>query len=324
MKFYNYNRDGISRRISQLALGTCDFGTRIPEDEAFKMMDYYVGQGGNLIDTAHSYAEWLPNGAQASEKTIGKWLRSCGVRDKVLISTKGGLGSTPEKQHFPALGRDNLRKELDESLDVLGTDYVDFYFLHRDDRSMPAGEIMETLNEFISEGKILTAGVSNWEPDRIAEANLYAERKGLAPIRASQILWEITGLTPEGWGDPTMAAMNRDAMDFYLREEMLVLAFSPQTKGFFSKYIAQGEGALSDRLKERILTPENRERAEKIRALSEETGIAPAALVLSCITDCPLRGIAIVGSSKLEQLRESMSGQEFVMDPEIRERIAAV
>ena len=77
------------QEVSTLCLGTAGFGTRTPKEEAFKQMDVFFEKGGNFFDTARVYADWLPEGHGASEKTVGAWIKERKCRDKALISTKG-------------------------------------------------------------------------------------------------------------------------------------------------------------------------------------------------------------------------------------------
>ena len=76
--------------LSVIALGTALFGSQIPTETAEELLDSYIASGGNLIDTAHCYAAWLPDGEGASERCIGDWLMARELRESVVISTKGG------------------------------------------------------------------------------------------------------------------------------------------------------------------------------------------------------------------------------------------
>ena len=178
MKFCNIG--GI--RFSRIVMGSCYFGTKISERDSMEMMDYYMTQGGNVIDTAFSYANWLPDGAQASEKTIGRWLKSSGAN--AVIVTKAGLlerrDTADKKQSCAAcLSYEQLRTEIEKSLDALGIPTVDAWLLHRDDENIPVDEIIDICNEFVHEGKTRLIGVSNWRPERIAAANAWAEKNGI-------------------------------------------------------------------------------------------------------------------------------------------------
>ncbi len=308
MKFCNIGGTGFSR----IVMGSCYFGTKISERDAFEMLDYYLSHGGNVVDTAYSYANWLPGGDQASERTIGRWMRSSGTQPRLV--TKAGLIERAGGDCKACLTPETLRNELDRSLDVLGVSGVDAWLLHRDDRGIPVGEIVDICDEFVREGKTRLVGVSNWDPDRIAEANLWAERHGKTKFALSQILWSAAQITKAEWGDNTLAAMNAEAREYYISAKMPVMAFSSQAKGFFSKGF-ESLDALTGAARERFLNPRNAERMETMRRICRENGVSPAAAALSYVTSNPVDGLAVVGCSKLSQLADSMSAPDFVMSP---------
>ena len=160
-------------KMAKLSLGTAGFGSAVDRKTAFLLLDRYYAAGGNLFDTARVYADWLPNGHGASERTLGEWIASRGLRDRVLISTKGAhppMGNL----HTPRVNRKAILFDMEESLSALATDYVDIYFLHRDDESRPVSDIMPTLHELVVAGKTRFLGASNWRASRIAEANAFA------------------------------------------------------------------------------------------------------------------------------------------------------
>jgi aryl-alcohol dehydrogenase-like predicted oxidoreductase len=106
---------------SKISLGTCSFGSNIPDDQAFRIFDAHFEAGGNFIDTAHVYSAREENGDGAAERCTGAWLWKNGVRDKIVISTKGGH---PPLSGF-TIGRcsyEELDSDLNESLDRLGVD----------------------------------------------------------------------------------------------------------------------------------------------------------------------------------------------------------
>jgi aryl-alcohol dehydrogenase-like predicted oxidoreductase len=166
-------------------------------------MDRYFEAGGNVIDTAEAYARWIPDGEFASEKVIGRWLRDRGVREKVLLSTKGALPKL-ESMHIPRLSKAEIQSDLDSSLRRLGVEQVDFYWLHRDGPGYPVEEIIQTLESFRQDGKIRYAGFSNWTQARAEEARQAAVRAGVQGFIASQNMWSL-GKPDLSRADPTWA-----------------------------------------------------------------------------------------------------------------------
>ena len=117
---------------SVLCLGTGGFGTRIPQDQAFQMLDRFAELGGNFLDTARVYAAWLPGGEGASERTIGAWLKSRDMAASCIVATKGAhpnLATMRISRLTPA----EIAADVSASLEALGVEAIDLYWLHRDD-----------------------------------------------------------------------------------------------------------------------------------------------------------------------------------------------
>ena len=219
---------------SSIALGTAIYGAGIPEREAFTLIDRYIDLGGNTLDTARVYGE--------SESTIGKYLSSRKNRESLIIATKGAHYDLVTKEK--RVSAKAIEDDIETSLKNLKTDYVDIYWLHRDDEDVPAGEIVEMTAPLISSGKALALGVSNWKPERIAEANLYAEAHDLPKFHTSQIKHSAAVSVNEI--DPTILALDNSSRRFYEGEEMPIFAFTSQAKGLFSKLEKLGEDGISE------------------------------------------------------------------------------
>ena len=155
-----------------------------------ELMDHYIEAGGNVIDTAESYARWLPGGEYQSEKVIGEWLRERRTRDQIVLSTKGAHPKL-ESMDVPRLSKAEIQADLDSSLQRLGVEHIDLYWLHRDSPGYPVEEILESLDTFRKAGKIKYAGFSNWTQSRAEEARLAAERLGVQGFVASQNMWSL-------------------------------------------------------------------------------------------------------------------------------------
>jgi aryl-alcohol dehydrogenase-like predicted oxidoreductase len=165
--------------VSSLCLGTGEFGSKLDRAAAWQLLDAFVAAGGNFLDTANVYADWVPGTKSSSEKTIGAWLAQRGNRAQLIIATKGAhplLASMNVPRCSPA----DILHDIEQSLGHLQTDVIDLYWLHRDDPARPAGEIIETLAAQVKAGKIRYFGCSNWRVERIAAANSYAATSSLA------------------------------------------------------------------------------------------------------------------------------------------------
>ena len=292
--------DGFGKRSSGILLGTTYFGDTISKNDAFSLMDKYIALGGNHIDTARMYA----NGE--SEKVIGAWLKSRNPVD-VLVSSKGGF---PDLNGNPRLSEKEIRADLEKSLTALGQEKIDFYWLHRDDESISVAEIIEMMNTFVKEGKIVRFGASNWKSSRIEEANNYAKTHTVCGFEASQIRFSPAVIAPGGNDDPTLVDMDKGEFDFYKGAKMPVAAFASQAKGFFSKLAQFGESGLSEKSKKRYFCDENVRRYEIIKELAEEKNCSVGAAV--CGIMCSMENIfPIIGCSNVCQLADSMTGAEI-------------
>lgn len=131
---------------SQLCLGASNFGATIPQADAFALMDAFVERGGNFLDMAHVYANWIPSLPRSiSEKTIGAWMKARGNRRQMIIGTKGAHPDLAT-MHISRLAPADIVQDLNESLQHLQTETIDLYWLHRDDPIRPVGEIIDTLD----------------------------------------------------------------------------------------------------------------------------------------------------------------------------------
>ncbi len=298
--------DSFGKRSSKILLGTAYFGDGISKAEAYCLMDKFREMGGTHIDTARLYA------AGRAEEIVGQWVKD---RDagEMFVSTKGGYYD-PDAGETPRLFERELRTDLEKSLEALGVDCVEFYWLHRDDENIPAGVIIETMNNFVKEGKIKRFGASNWSSQRIAEANIWAKEKGVLGFSASQIRFNPAVCLGERGG---LVGMDDNEFNFYKETNIPVAAYSSQAKGFFSKMAEQGESALSEKAKKRYLCDENIRRLGIIKELSKKYDCSVAAAVCGalCSLDCP-DVFPIIGGSRVEQITDSIQGADIVLEKE--------
>ena len=193
--------------VSPICLGTVQYGTRLSEQESIAQLDRYTGAGGNFIDTALVYGVWGPEGRPTSEPIIGKFLARSGKRNQLILSTKGAHPPFNAMSHS-RMHPDLIAADLEQSLRHLGTDFIDLYFLHRDDPSVPVAEILGCLNELRRAGKIRYFGCSNWTLARIKQAELWAAGQGSAGFVCNQLLWSLAKINFSHFPDKTCVAMD--------------------------------------------------------------------------------------------------------------------
>jgi len=174
--------------IAPLVLGGNVFGWNCDRGTTFAVLDAFLDAGFNAVDTADVYNRYQPGlkGGE-SETLIGEWMKDRGVRDRVVVVTKGGLFMG---EGMEGLGRDYLPRACEASLERLQTDYIDVYMSHRADAKVPIEETLETFQALIDAGKIRYAGASNYTAAELSEA-LAAAGSGRARYEAVQPLYNL-------------------------------------------------------------------------------------------------------------------------------------
>lgn len=309
---------GSDLQVSSLCLGTVNFGTSLQEADAFRQFDYFFAAGGNFLDTAHVYGSWVPGYEQASEKVIGKWMKKQGNRDKVVISTKGAHPSL-HAMSIPRLEEHEIRKDLEESLLALDTDYIDFYFLHRDDPSVPVENILYTLETLKKEGKIRNYGCSNWTLARLRQADEISETHSYKGFVANQILWSLCDINLSGLRDKSMVAMDMSTYDYHAKTGKAVMAYMSLAKGYASKKLHRS--IIPEDLEAMYGNPSNGLLINKLIALKQKLGCASTPIMLSILMNQPFTSIPIASFSSFEQLEEACLVSTIEVSSELVEEI---
>jgi aryl-alcohol dehydrogenase-like predicted oxidoreductase len=286
-------------RVSPICLGTADWDTLITADAIPRLLDTYLQLGGNFLDSAHCYAAWLPNGEGRSERALGRAVRQLNVRDRVIIATKGGHPTINEHYQRPPqyLSRQVVQTDLAQSLDRLGMDRIDLYYLHRDDGITPVAEIIEMMNEFVRAKQIRYFAASNWSTARIQQANAYATAEKLQCFCCSQICFSLATPTwPIGDTDPTMRYAMAADRRWHTQHQFAVVSFSSTARGYFAGATDTG-----------YETPENAARLTRTQHLAKELGTTPHQLALAWLMNQPFPVIPITGTVKPHHLQDTLS-----------------
>ena len=301
---------------SELCLGGNRFGTVIEQKDAFTLLDAFADLGGNFLDTALVYADWIPGAPKsASEKTIGQWLKSKGNRDQFVVATKGGHPDFNEQ--LPRLSKGDLIHDINKSLANLQTDVIDMYWLHRDAANVSVGSIIEALNEQVQAGKIRYFGCSNWRVDRIVAANDYAEQKGLQGFSANQPWWSLIQPNLAALSDPeNLVVFGTEEAVLHQKTRLAIIPYSSQGQGFFSRLEAGGESGLSDKDRANFFNETNRLRWPRAKKLAENYGVPVSHIVLGYLRAQHFVTIPVIGCRSLEQLRDSVTATELALTQE--------
>ncbi|MGN6427441.1 MAG: aldo/keto reductase [Leifsonia sp.] len=161
--------------VFPLSLGGNVFGWTADRDTSFRVLDAYTAAGGNFVDTADGYSAWVPgNTGGDSERILGEWFDARGNREDVVLATK--VSQHPD---FKGLAADNIRRAADASLQGLQSEYIDLYYAHFDDETVPLEETVAALSGLVDAGKVRYIGISNYTPERVEEWFAITEREGL-------------------------------------------------------------------------------------------------------------------------------------------------
>ncbi len=298
---------GLAKTPSVLCLGASEYGSRFTQDESFALLDAFAQHGGTFADTAHVYADWLPNGVGASERTVGRWLKSRGMANQWTIGTKGAHPRL-ETMHVSRLNPADIAQDLDESRERLGLDTIDLYWLHRDDPAVPVGEIVSALNAHLADGSIQAIGASNWSTARLQEANAYAAAHALTGFCASQIAWSLAQRNTLYDAAQNTWAMDSEALAWYGKTNLRVIPYASQAGGLFAHLYDES----SPRFRE-YHSPLNRERWQRVHHLAERLDESPNAVALAYLLNHPRGGIAIVGPHTLPQMADTCRAAEITL-----------
>jgi aryl-alcohol dehydrogenase-like predicted oxidoreductase len=282
-------------------------------DRSFELLDAVFGQGGTTFDTAHVY------GQGDVERTLGAWVNGRGLREQVVIIGKGAHPMQGRQRVTPA----DIASDVGESLERLGTDYIDLYLLHRDDPSQPVGPIVEVLNEQLRAGKIHAFGGSNWSHTRVAEANAYAAEHNLTPFVASSPNMSLAVQLKAPWeGCLSLSGPDgAEARDWYAAHTMPLFTWSSLAGGFFSGRFKRDNldsfSTYLDKLcAETYGSEENFGRLDRATQLAGERGISVAQVALAYVLSLPLDIYALVGCWTGAEFGEAVQASEVQLTPD--------
>lgn len=297
--------------VSPLAIGTANFGTSVDIKNAKAQLDRYIELGGNFIDTAHVYNDWVPGERGRSEKIIGQWLKETGLRKDVIISTKG---AHPDVNN-PSISRltpEDIEKDMNESLERLNTDYVDLYFLHRDNKDVPVGEVLDCLEKARTEGKIRYYGCSNWTLPRIIEGRDYAQKKNIPGFVCNQLMYSLADINYNGIDDKTLVLMDKETYEYHKETNLNAMAYTAAAKGYFSK-LQRGD-VISEKILSRYDTASNKEIFDELVKVASQLNVDIIQVELAFLMHQEFPTIPIVSFSSLEQLEQAMKSCELKLD----------
>ena len=304
---------GTDLQVSQLCYGTNMLGTAIDQPTTDAILDRFVELGGNFLDTARSYGDWVPDApAGASERAIGQWLKGRN-RAEVVIATKGAQVDMRAGDYRNRVTPEDIAQDLAESLDHLGIDTIDLYWLHADNPQAPVGPLVDALLEHRAAGKVRYFGASNWTPARIAEANAYAESLGQQGFVASQTFWGLAVPDREESDKQGYQLHYESGYQDIHAAGVTMIPYAAQSGGYFTKLAEGGEEGLPGFLKARYGNPANARRFAAVQAMAAKHGVSLNEVVLAYLINQPHLTIPIFGARRPEQVEESVKAASLVL-----------
>ena len=303
---------GLEQPISRLFFGTAMAPINTGEEGALDLLDRVRAAGVNAFDCARSYGR--------AEYTLGQWMESRRCREQVTLLTKAG----DVRGGVVKVNRQVIEEQMKLSLEALRTDRIDIFLLHRDDPNTPVGEFIDVLNEAKEAGKISVFGVSNWTHQRIQAANDYARAHGLAGLSVSSPNYGLARQMQDLWGGGCVTLSgpdNREAREWYIRNQMPVIAYSSLARGFFSGRFRSDdpEGArrvLDSYAAKGYLYPENLERLRRAEILAQRYGVSVPEIAMRYIFGSRMNVYAVVSTSSEGRLKMNIRAAEHPLSSE--------
>lgn len=309
--------------VSQMGLGTVNAGVswgKDPED-ADAVLGAFLDNGGNLIDCAHVYSDWqIVDGRQEvarAERVLGDWMERNGSRNQIVLMTKGGhpVYTHPAMDvHINRCTKGDMRGDLEGSLRTLRTDHIDIYFYHRDDPRIPVEEMVETMQDFVREGKIRYFAVSNWSADRQKAADEYCKKMGYRSIAADQALLNLGSKYMNPLPDDTLVYVKEELYHYHKNNlENCLMPYMGNASGFFHKYLKGGEAAVKENP---YATEKNISMAKRIPALMEKYECAVTNVVLGYFTQEEFPCVPLYGPTTVQSVIEAIKTFEIPFEKE--------
>ncbi len=301
--------------VSRLALGTMTFGVETVESDARRQMDTFVEAGGTFIDTADVY------GDGESERIIGRWVADRGGADDLILATKGRFAPPSGS---PGASRRSLRRSVDASLDRLGTDAIDLYFVHGWDEQTPVAETLDTLSCLVREGKlhdIAWSNVTGWQLQEI--------------VTTSRIGGYVAPIAVQPQYNLLDRGIELEVLPCCLSAGLAITPWSPLGGGWLTgKYRREarptGATRLGDDPTRGVEAYDTRNNAQtwrildEVHAVASEVGRPLTHVALAWLLNRPGVASVLLGARTQEQLEDNLAAGDLVLDPGQLERLTSV
>lgn len=312
MKTKRLGRTGL--KVSEICLGTMTFGNQADLKTSFEIMDTAWEGGVYFFDTADVY----PLGATAemrgrTEEFVGQWIKERGRRDQLVLATKcrGNMGDGPNES---GLSRKYIFKAIDASLKRLQTDYIDLYQVHSPDLETPIEETMEALHDLVKAGKVRYLGCSNYQAYQLAKALWVSDKNGWSRFECDQPRYNIL-----------FREIENEVLPLCRQEGVGVIAYNPLAGGFLTGRYKKGQDVeagtrfslhqAGKMYQNRYWKEANFAAVSELGEYFDGRGKPLAQVALAWVLAQPGITSAILGASRPEQLKETLSATEMELEP---------
>jgi aryl-alcohol dehydrogenase-like predicted oxidoreductase len=313
MEYRKLGRTGLE--VSELALGTMQFGWTADEGQSYAIMDAYIEAGGTLIDTADVYSRWVEgNPGGVSEEIVGRWMQDRGNRQQLVVATKV-RGRMWEGPNGDGLSRAHIVRAVEDSLRRLQTDWIDLYQTHAYDADTPIEETLRALDDLVRAGKVRYIGCSNYPAWRLMEALWTSDSRGLERYASLQPHYNLVH----------RAEFERELADVVRTQGLGVINYSPLAGGFLTgKYRRNQplpESARAERIQKRYFTERNFDLLDKMEEVGRSRGQGIPHVALAWLLGKREVTAPIVGANSVQQLQQSLAAAEFCLTGEEMETL---
>jgi len=281
--------------VSSLALGGNVFGWTADEATSMRLLDRFVDEGFNLIDTADMYSRWVPgHKGGESETIIGKWLKKSGKRDKVVIATKVGMEMGPDKK---GLSPAYIQRAVEDSLTRLQTSHIDLYQSHTDDAATPLADTLGAYDRLIKAGKVRAIGASNYCAERFEQALAVSKQNHLPRYESMQPNYNLYD----------RADFETGMQEVCVRNQVGVISYFSLASGFLTgKYRSEADLAKGPRgqMVKKYLNDRGQRILGALDSVAKDTSSTPARVALAWLMAQPAITAPIASATSLGQLED--------------------
>ena len=308
MEYRNLGRTGL--KVSQLCMGTMQFGWSVDEKESHRILSHTYEAGINFIDTADMYSNWIDgNPGGVSEEILGRWWKQAKIpRDRLVIATKlrGEMSSRPNDS---GLSRVHVMQAVEDSLRRLQTDYIDLYQTHWPDEETPIEETLRAMDDLVRQGKVRYIGASNYMAWELMAALWTSDKNGLARFDSLQPHYNLI----------ERAEFEKELRDVCKKYEIGVIPYSPLAGGFLTGKYRKGKALPDSRRVEDLqhaLTDKNFALIDKMDEIAKTLNASISQVALAWIMSDPVITSPIIGATSIKQLDENLGALNVKLSEE--------